>query len=266
MMLTPKNWSEFQHYKDRSPAWIKLHRKLLDDYDFHCLPVASRALAPLLWLLASEYENGIITATSQELAYRLRMNEGELLTAIKPLIDSGFFITDENASGLLAECKHGACLEKEKEKEKEGECANARHSAKKDRRRATQLPDGLTVDYEKATSAGLSRAEAEREFTKFKNHARERGRTSTDWQAAWHNWCLKACEFMGRKPPEDKPGTPAIPGEFAVKMFKETSRWNIAYGPEPGKPGCRAPDELLEKFGYGKSRTGDGYQQPAARC
>ena len=27
-----KNWGEFQHYKKRNPPWIKLHKKLLDDF------------------------------------------------------------------------------------------------------------------------------------------------------------------------------------------------------------------------------------------
>jgi hypothetical protein len=116
MGLAPKNWSAFQHYKDRAPAWIKLHRGLLDDYEFHCLPVASKALAPCLWLLASEYEGGQITAPLKAIAFRLRMSEDELRTALKPLVDSGFFI---DASGMLADCKRGACLEKEREEELE---------------------------------------------------------------------------------------------------------------------------------------------------
>jgi hypothetical protein len=65
-----KNWAEFQHYKDRSPPWIRLHRSFLDDYDFHCLPVASRALAPMLWLLASENKDlssGIIEGSDEKL-------------------------------------------------------------------------------------------------------------------------------------------------------------------------------------------------------
>lgn len=116
MSITPKNWDQFQHYKNRSPAWIKLHRGLLDDFEFFCLPIASRALAPLLWLLASEYENGEITATPKVIAFRLRMSEADLVEAFKPLVDAGFF-TD--ASGLLAACKQSACLEKEREEERE---------------------------------------------------------------------------------------------------------------------------------------------------
>lgn len=121
MSLIPKNWDSFQHYKDRSPAWIKLHRGLLDDFAFSRLPVASRALAPLLWLLASEYEHGKITASVEEIAFRLRTSESELAQAIKPLIECGFFTDD---SDLLAGCKHGAIPEERRgeiQEEKEGE-------------------------------------------------------------------------------------------------------------------------------------------------
>lgn len=117
MILTPKNWSSFQHYKDRAPAWIKLHKGLLDDFEFCCLPVASRALAPFLWLLASEYEDGKITASLEELAFRLRMMKAELAEALHPLIEKGFF----DASEPLAERKQAASLEKERETEGERE-------------------------------------------------------------------------------------------------------------------------------------------------
>lgn len=117
MILTPKNWKSFQHYKDRAPAWIKLHRGLLDDYDYCCLPTASKALAPFLWLLASEYEDGQITASLDELAFRLRMTRGEVADALAPLIEKGFF----DASEPLADCKQDAIPEKEEEREIEEE-------------------------------------------------------------------------------------------------------------------------------------------------
>lgn len=109
-MITPKNWSEFQHYKDRSPPWIKLHRGLLDNYEFHQLPDASRALAPMLWLLASEYTDGIITLTIAALAFRFRTTEKKINDALKPLIKAGFFMVDSKA---LAECKRDADPETE---------------------------------------------------------------------------------------------------------------------------------------------------------
>ena len=113
--LTPKDWREFQHYKDRNPPWIRLHKSLLDNYEFQCLPVASRALAPMLWLLASDSVDGSIDAEPKKIAFRLRMTEQELIDALKPLIDKGFFFLDQEASDLLADCKRDAVPETETE-------------------------------------------------------------------------------------------------------------------------------------------------------
>lgn len=110
MALRPKNWDKFQHYKQRCPPWIKMYRTLLDDREFMCLPVASKALAMMLWLLASEHAEGVIEGVPADWAFRLRMTDNELLAALKPLIDNGMF---EDASNVLAECLQGACSERE---------------------------------------------------------------------------------------------------------------------------------------------------------
>lgn len=52
-----KNWDNFQHYKDRNPPWIKLHNHLLDNYEFECLPDASKAHLLCIWMLASRTQN-----------------------------------------------------------------------------------------------------------------------------------------------------------------------------------------------------------------
>jgi len=54
-----KNWEKFQHYKDRTPPWIKLHRDLLTDYDFSVLPDALKGQLSMLWILASQLDNNI---------------------------------------------------------------------------------------------------------------------------------------------------------------------------------------------------------------
>ena len=118
MRLVVKNWADFQHYKDRSPPWIKLHRGLLDDDEFHCLPDASRALAPMLWLLASESEDGSIETELPKLAFRLRTTPDLLSAALKPLVDNGFIV---DASNVLATCKPAAIPETEGETEEERE-------------------------------------------------------------------------------------------------------------------------------------------------
>ena len=118
MRLQPKNWAVFQHYKDRSPPWIKPHRDLLINRDFICLPLASKALAPLLWLLASESKDGTFDASFEELQFRLRISEKEYQDGLRPLIDKGFFFV---ASGALADRKQAAIPETEGEGETETE-------------------------------------------------------------------------------------------------------------------------------------------------
>lgn len=129
MKLIPKNWDNFQHYKHRSPPWIKLHKNLLDDMQYQRLPIASKALAPMLWLLASESNDGAITMSPEEIAFRLRMTEKEVLSAIKPLIDNGFFIEDSN---MLADCLQDATTEKRQRRDRVREETE------------TKTPDGVT--------------------------------------------------------------------------------------------------------------------------
>ena len=137
MQLQPKNWDVFQHYKDRCPPWIKLHRDLLNNRDYICLPLASKALAPLLWLLASESKDGVFDASTEELVFRLRMTESEVIDGVKPLIDKGFFVI---ASGVLAERKQVALPEREGETETETETETKRE------KKATVVAHPLTVD------------------------------------------------------------------------------------------------------------------------
>ncbi len=65
---------------------------------------ASKALAPMLWLLASEYDGGQIPFDLDMLAFRLRTAKEKLANSLKELIDKGFFIAEQCASELLAEC------------------------------------------------------------------------------------------------------------------------------------------------------------------
>lgn len=118
MLLQPKNWGVFQHYKDRCPPWIKLHRDLLNDRVFMRLPLASKAIAPLMWLLASESKDGIFDGSMDELMFRLHISDKEYQQGVKPLIDNGFFTV---ACGLLAERLQVATPETETEAERETE-------------------------------------------------------------------------------------------------------------------------------------------------
>ena len=117
-----KNWAEFQHYKDRRPTWIKLHLSMLDDYEWWELPVASRALAPMLWLLAADTgSDGTFDADHEKLAFRFRMSRAEIEKAISPLVEGGWVILYHPASKSLAGCYQDASLETETETETETE-------------------------------------------------------------------------------------------------------------------------------------------------
>ncbi len=111
-----KNWHEFQHYRDRKPPWIKLHRSILDDYEFHCLTDASKALAPCLWLLASEYEHGEIPFDVPMMGFRLHMPCAKVQNCLTELESKGFILY---ASGVLSERKQSAIPEVEVETEVE---------------------------------------------------------------------------------------------------------------------------------------------------
>jgi hypothetical protein len=82
------------------------------------LPIASKALAPMLWLLASESKDGVFDGSLDELVFRLHITEKEYQAGIKPLIDNNFFTV---VSGVLAERKQTAIPETEREGETEKE-------------------------------------------------------------------------------------------------------------------------------------------------
>jgi hypothetical protein len=68
-----KNWTKFQHFKDRRPPWVKLYRDILDDLEWHELdPLAAKVLV-MLWLIASENDGRI--PDNKTLAFRLRLTE-----------------------------------------------------------------------------------------------------------------------------------------------------------------------------------------------
>jgi hypothetical protein len=108
--LRVKNWTEFQHYKDRNPPWIKLHRTLLDDYEFSCLQDASKAHLMLIWLFASQ-KDGLVPDDSEFLKMKLGL---ETSPDLKLFIDHGLLIPEQVASTTLASSKQVAPREEKR--------------------------------------------------------------------------------------------------------------------------------------------------------
>jgi hypothetical protein len=89
--LSVKNFERFQHYKDRTPPWIKLYNELLDDYEFGMLPDASKWHLIAIWLLASRSNNKI--PHDPEWISR-RINAVQKVD-LAPLIDGGFLVVNQ---------------------------------------------------------------------------------------------------------------------------------------------------------------------------
>ena len=257
MILRAKNWGEFQHYKDRSPAWIKLHRKLLDDRVFHRLPDASRALAPMIWLLCSESEDGTIKDAIAEISFRLRMTEKRVEEALNPLIEAGFFTVEQDASEPLANAEQTAPLEEKNrgEEEKEGEEKRAFDEfVEAARKNGWPTPRAMDAGRRKKLRLRLQ----EHGVDGWKGMLDRAGRSTflrTKF-ALKFDWILEPSNFTkvieGNY--DDKGSaavtTPTQPTaddwKGRVKWHRDKGMWNPNWGPEPGKPGCFVPREFLQ--------------------
>jgi hypothetical protein len=80
-----KGWEKFQHYKRPNPPWIKLHRALLDDYNFSQMSEKSRLHIILIWLYASQ-NNGKIPNNKDFLERKLDI----VGLDFKEIIEAGF--------------------------------------------------------------------------------------------------------------------------------------------------------------------------------
>lgn len=188
--IQPKNWTDFQHYKNRSPSWIKLHKSILDNYEYQCLPIASKALAPMLWLLASEYDDGKIPADLNRIAFRIRISIADLEDALSHLISSGFFTGYQDASEVLAECLPRVREEKEKEIEKIP--TSAKRASVGIDVWMESLGDELAIAsddsiFDYAEKTGIPLEFLELSWKRFVEDMRERGTRKKDWRAHYRN-------------------------------------------------------------------------------
>lgn len=101
MALGVKDWDRHQHFTRRRPTWIKLWHTLLVDVKFQRLPRLSQALLPQFWLLASEYDKGIVDMDAPDIAHRLRWQEEEFEEAVRPCINAGFLIVGARSADVI---------------------------------------------------------------------------------------------------------------------------------------------------------------------
>lgn len=104
-----RNSERFQHYKNRNPPWVKLHRAFLTDPDLCCLQDASRLLACCLTLIVAKHGNRL-PWSPEWVQHEAHLHS---LPDLDALLSAGFIERCEAASNPLAECLQDACLREE---------------------------------------------------------------------------------------------------------------------------------------------------------
>lgn len=104
--LYVKNWHEFQHYKKRNPPWIKLHRRLLKDGDFHRLTEAEQWQLVRIWLVAAdEHPGGWVP---NDASWLRRMTGSDKPIALKKLVAGGWLEERDASARASALASNGA--------------------------------------------------------------------------------------------------------------------------------------------------------------
>jgi hypothetical protein len=144
------------------------------------LPIASKAIAPMLWLLASESKDGVFDGSLDELVFRLHITEKEYQAGVKPLIANDFFNV---VSGVLAERLQDAIPETETETE----------TKKEKKTLGKRLASDFSFPKEWEDFCQTERPELSpvKTFDQFKDYwiaqAGQKG-VKLDWFATWRNW------------------------------------------------------------------------------
>jgi hypothetical protein len=126
-MMRIKNWNTFQHFKDRRPPWIKLHRDILDRRDINSISDRSFRVLVCLWLLASEDKRleGNLPCI-EDIAFRVRLSEDHIRESLQELTH---FIEHDDDKVISEGCQHDAPeTETEIETEEETEEENKQPS------------------------------------------------------------------------------------------------------------------------------------------
>lgn len=140
-MIRLQRWREFQHYKHKSVPWVKLYAALLDDHEYRALPLEARAVLLDLWMLGSRSLDGILTVSRQSLAWRLRIDESVLASALQAI--AAQHDEDGNPKWILCdsrECLDSVYTESRLEREKR-ESREERENRLSPAARSNQKPD-----------------------------------------------------------------------------------------------------------------------------
>jgi hypothetical protein len=185
-----KNYNKFQHFKDRRPPWIKLHRELLDQRDISLISDRSFRVLIGLWLLASEDETmeGCLPEIT-EIAFRLRMPESDIIKSFQELrhfvVDVDIKMISERYQVDVPETETETETETKRERETERPTSAKSRSTKLDAN--WQLPDDYAI-WAKKERPDLNINQV---ADGFKDYWISEAKAKADWFATWRNWIRK---------------------------------------------------------------------------
>lgn len=99
-MIKVPNWRKFQHYKDRSPVWIKLYRSSLTDRQIATLDDFSFRVLVTIWLLASD-NDGLVD--EGDLVFNMRIVDKSVVPALQRLASRHLIILCDQTLALCSE-------------------------------------------------------------------------------------------------------------------------------------------------------------------
>jgi len=260
-------WAEFQHYKDRSPPWIKLHRSLLTSETWVSASTNGKVLAVACMMLAADTGNKIPASPR----YMQRAAYLDFIPDFSELVALGFLtpidVVEEiqpplaGASTLQADARPEERREEREEEKKEEHPSPPSVVRSPQKSRGEFLPQDWKPCIEgqrMATAAmggrdaALEQLEQFRDYWFAKSGADGRKR---DWDAAWRNWIRKAVEYGKRNGPRTRQQKP--PTGHAALIAATRSR----LGPSPDGGG----GEAGISHGLDAQRDGSGVYRLADR-
>lgn len=274
-----KNFERFQHYKDRSPPWIRLYNSLLDDYEFGQLPDASKAHLSAIWLLASRYDNKI-PLDPDWVARRINATEPVNLDL---LAAKGFIVVDQPCIKTLAERKQSSIPETEESRAEtdtsslRSDVASAQEKVpretlpRKPSRKPIICPPDWTPDYDDALELGVTLAEAIDQGQRMRDWSVAGNRAKADWQATYRNWIKRFIDEKASRPnAKFHHGTPASARQSGTDAILAAVARKFAPGDDDGggQAGVHGPhgaDARTAPPALGDDRTIEGEVVAAAR-
>jgi hypothetical protein len=241
-----KNFDRFQHYKDRSPPWIKLYNELLDDYAFSTLSDASKFHLVAIWLLASRTENKI-PHDPMWIASRINAKNRVDLDALER---AGFIVVDQDAPQGADDVAQDASKPLDQRQ-------------RESQRQSREETDSRDAEFEgfwevyplkagkKDARAAFLKARKKIEFTDLLAAVR-RIPAPSDPKYYPHASTWLNGERWNDAPPSKLTAQAALPNGSLWQQRMATYRpgkfWPSSWGPPPDDPMCECPAEILTEW------------------